>query len=369
MATHYDAAIIGGGIIGLSTAYHLAKKNVKVALFESGKAGKKASQAAAGMLGAHAELDKPGVFFDFARASQSMYPTLVDEVMEISEIDIDLKTGGILKLAYSEEDIVRGNQMNRLNSVVWKSRDEALAMEPSVSESILGASFIEDDVHVEPAKVCKAFAKSARLLGADIYEYTPVTGINTESEVITIKSQNESYSADHVIICSGVWSGRFFQQLGLRKKLYPVKGECLSVWNEDIALKRTLYHDHCYIVPRKNGRLVIGATMKPGDWDEEPTLGGISAVMQKAAAMLPAVTRMKIDTFWAGLRPETEDHTPYIGKHPNDKRVLFAAGHYRNGILLAPATGSMISDLVLGKKVNPEWEDAFAINDKERQAI
>ncbi|MGG3573283.1 glycine oxidase ThiO [Bacillus gobiensis] len=369
MATHYDAAIIGGGIIGLSTAYHLAKKNVKVALFESGKVGKKASQAAAGMLGAHAELEKPGVFFDFARASQSRYPTLAEEVKEISGIDMNLKTGGILKLAYSKEDIESGNQMNRLDSVVWKSKEEALAMEPSISESILGASFIEDDIQVEPTKVCKAFAKSARLLGADIYEYTPITAIDTDSAAITIKSQNETFSADQLIVASGVWSGHFFQQLGLEKKLYPVKGECLSVWNEDIALERTLYHEHCYIVPRKNGRLVIGATMKPGDWDEEPTLGGIEAVIKKAASMLPAVTRMKIDTFWAGLRPETEDSTPYIGKHPNDNRILFAAGHYRNGILLAPATGSMISDLVLGKKVNQEWEDAFAIKDKERQVI
>lgn len=366
MATHYDAAIIGGGIIGLSCAYHLAKKNVKVALFESGKVGKKASQAAAGMLGAHAELEKPGDFFHFARESQQRYWTLAEEVKEISGIDINLKIGGILKLAYSEEDREREKQMNRLGSVVWKSREETLAMEPSVSERILGASFIEDDVHVEPKKVCKAFAKSARLLGADIYEYTPITAIDTESESIIIKSQNESYSADHVIISSGVWSGRFFQQLGLEKKLYPVKGECLSVWNEDITLKRTLYHDHCYIVPRKDGRLIIGATMKSGDWDEEPTLGGVEAVIQKAASMLPSITRMKIDTFWAGLRPETEDRTPYIGKHPHDNRILFAAGHYRNGILLAPATGSMISDLVLGKKVNQEWEDAFAIKDKER---
>jgi glycine oxidase len=321
------------------------------------------------MLGAHAELDKPGIFFDFARESQSMYWPLKEELKEISGIDINLKTGGILKLAFSEQDAAREHEMNQLDSIEWKSREETIAMEPSVTDRIIGASFIADDVHVEPALVCKAFAKSARLLGADIYEYTPVVDIDATADTIVVKSLNEEFTADQVIISSGVWSGRFLEQLGLAKKLYPVKGECLSVWNEDIRLNRTLYHDHCYIVPRKNGRLIIGATMKPDDWSEEPTLGGIEAVMKKAASMLPAVTRMKLDAFWAGLRPETEDRIPYIGTHPEDKRIHFAAGHYRNGILLAPATGRMISDLVLGKKVNQEWKDAFAIKEKERQVI
>lgn len=137
------------------------------------------------------------------------------------------------------------------------------------------------------------------------------------------------------------------------------------MWNDGIPLTRTLYHDHCYIVPRHSGKLVVGATMKPGDWNEQPELGGIEELIRKAKSMLPDIESMNIDQCWAGLRPETGDGNPYIGRHPENDRILFAAGHFRNGILLAPATGEMIADMILGNPVKTEWAEAFKAERKE----
>lgn len=158
----------------------------------------------------------------------------------------------------------------------------------------------------------------------------------------------------------------FFHQLGLTNTLTPVKGECVSVSYEKPLLKHTLFHEHCYIVPRNNGRLVIGASMVEGDWNEHVSLGGIESLINKAKTMLPSITEMKIESFWAGLRPQTFDQRPFIGHHPDDEGILFATGHYRNGILLAPATGQMIRDLIMKKEIRKDWMEAFKINRQER---
>ncbi|HWL11879.1 MAG TPA: FAD-dependent oxidoreductase, partial [Ureibacillus sp.] len=149
---------------------------------------------------------------------------------------------------------------------------------------------------------------------------------------------------------------------GLNHQLTPVKGECLSVIDEKATLNHTLFHEHCYIVPRNNGRLVIGATMLENDWSDGVSLGGIDALIAKAKTMLPTIADMKIDSFWSGLRPQTGDQKPFIGHHPEDEGILFATGHYRNGILLAPATGQMIRDLILKREVKNEWVEAFKID-------
>jgi glycine oxidase len=167
---------------------------------------------------------------------------------------------------------------------------------------------------------------------------------------------------DIVVISNGVWSSSFFGQLGLHHRLAPVKGECLSVKAPDMMLNHTLFHGHNYIVPRNNGELVIGATMVANDWSESQTIGGLETLIKKAKKMLPGITNMKIGSTWAGIRPQTFDGNPFIGRHPELDGILFATGHFRNGILLAPATGEMIRDLILGKEVNRSWLDAFRVD-------
>ncbi len=369
MKRHYDAVVIGGGIIGSAIAYHLAKENKNIALFESGTMGGRTTSAAAGMLGAHAECEERDAFFDFAMHSQRLYKGLGEELYTLSGIDIRQHNGGMFKLAFSEEDVLRLRKMDDLDSVSWHTKEEVLEKEPYTAGDIFGAAFIQDDVHVEPYFVCKAYAKAARALGAEIFEHTPVLQVERDGEALSIETSNGNIWRIMSWLPAGYGAECFFKQLGLNNSFFPVKGECLSVWNDDIPLTKTLYHDHCYIVPRKSGRLVVGATMKPGDWSETPDLGGLEAVMKKAKTMLPAIQNMKVDRFWAGLRPGTKDGKPYIGRHPEDSRILFAAGHFRNGILLAPATGALIGDLMMNKEVNQDWLHAFRIDRKEAVQI
>jgi len=365
MKQTYDVAIIGGGIIGCSIAYYLAKEHVAAAVFESGKIGSKTTSAAAGMLGAHSECDDLEVFYPFARSSQLSYLSLEQEIKETVGIDIRRTAGGILKLAYNEKEKNKLVELCSLPTVGWNDAIEVERMEPSVSKTILGAAYIMDDVSVLPEAVCRGFCQAAHFYGADIFEYTQVYDIRHNDGSYSVQTQGGTVEAKYVVIASGVWSNSFFHRLGLENRIVPVKGECLSVWNEDIHLSHTLFHEHCYIMPRNNGRLVIGATMVEDDWSEEPTIGGIEQLIQKAKTMLPAIAGLKIASTWAGLRPKTLDGKPYIGFHPEQENLLFATGHYRNGILLAPATGEMIRDFIIGKEIRKDWVDAFKIARKQ----
>lgn len=365
METNYEVAIIGGGIIGCSIAYYLAKEKVKVAVFEENQIASKSTSAAAGMLGAHAECNDLKIFYTFARKSQLEYFQLQHELKELSGVDIELRKGGIYQVAFSELEKKELHTILSLPTVNWQEREVVRNSEPSVSNDIIGAAYIEDDVNVLPASVACAFGKAAQVFGASIHEYTPVLNIQKQNQEYKIQTNKGQFSAKYVVIANGVWSTSFFQQFGLHRTLIPVKGECISVTCEEPLLQHTLFHEHCYIVPRNHGRLVIGATMVENDWNEKPSIGGIERLIAKAKTMLPNVTDMKIESFWAGLRPQTFDQRPFIGYHPDDDGIVFATGHYRNGILLAPATGQMVRDLILKKDVPKDWLEAFKINRKQ----
>ncbi|MCQ6275034.1 glycine oxidase ThiO [Bacillus sp. V3B] len=366
MKTNYEVVVIGGGIIGCSIAYYLAKENVDVALFEGRQIGSKSTGAAAGMLGAHSECDGDfDVFFPFARSSQRAYAQLKEELRELSGIDMEYRKGGILKLAFTETDKKNLNSMISQPTVKWLEAEVVRNSESTITPNLLGAAFIEDDVNVVPTRVCQSFAKSAGVLGASIFEYTHVIDIQKKEKSFLIQTTTGQFEAKHVVVANGVWSTSFFEQSGLNHQLVPVKGECLSVYDEKATLKHTLFHEQCYIVPRNNGKLVIGATMIENDWNERVSLGGVESLIAKAKTMLPAISDMKLDSFWAGLRPQTFDQKPFIGHHPEEEGILFATGHYRNGILLAPATGQMITDLILKREIKKEWVEAFKIDRRQ----
>ncbi len=362
MKQHFEVIVIGGGIIGCAIAYYLAKEKIEVAVLESQAIGSKSTSAAAGMLGAHSECNDSKIFLPFARNSQLAYFELKDELKKLSHIDIEMKTGGIFKLAYNDVEKMQLASLLSQPTVKWYETNEIQRKIPNITTNIIGAAYIEDDVSVLPTSVCRAFGKSAQVLGATIHENTSVLDIQKSESTFLIHSTNGQFTAENIVIANGVWSTSFFKQLGLKNRLTPVKGECLLISSEHMTLEHTIFHDHHYIVPRNNGKLVIGATMIQNEWDEKPNLLGIESLIKTAKKMIPDITKMNIESFWGGLRPQTLDQKPYIGKHPFDDNILFATGHFRNGILLAPATGKMIRDFILKREIRPDWVEAFKVN-------
>lgn len=359
---HTEVAVIGGGIVGSAIAYYLAKDKRKVALFEEREIGSRSTSAAAGMLGAHSEYKEFQHVYSFARSSQLLYKELYHELKEQTGIDFEMKKGGLLQLAFTSEEREERNSLMQLPDIEWLTREEAKRKVPLLTDQIIGASFLKEDVHVTPAIASNSFSKGAFLFGAEIYEFTKVLSVVNEHSHYKVNTTQGSYTADQVVIASGVWSNYFFQQTGLMNAIIPVKGECIAVLNDQLPLAHSIFHDQHYIVPRNNNELIVGATKRWNDWNEEPTLEGIEMVIKKAKEMLPSIQGMRWLRSWAGLRPQTFDSFPFIGEHPEQKGLYFAAGHQRNGILLAPGTGRMIADLISGNSVNSEWVEAFKID-------
>ncbi|MGN7296324.1 glycine oxidase ThiO [Ferdinandcohnia sp. SAFN-114] len=370
MKNRYEVVVIGGGIIGCSIAYYLATAQMDVALFDGGQIGAKTTKAAAGMLGAHSESDGDfSLFFPFARSSQFEYIRLKDELFDLSGIDIGYRNGGIIKLALTENEMQDLHSLLKQHTVKELSRQELQCMEPGISDAVLGAAYIKDDVNVIPTNTCEAFAKSAVILGASIFDSCNVYEIEKHENNYIVKTAKGNVKAKYIVIATGVYSNHLFQNLGISEQLSPVKGESIIVQHEKPLLQHTLFHDKSYIVPRNNGKLVIGATMIPDDWSESINLDSVESLINKAKMMLPSSANWKIEGFTSGLRPTTFDGHPFIGRHPEEEQILIACGHFRNGILLAPATGKMIRDLILNKEVKQEWIDAFRIDRRQKTLI
>ncbi len=369
MQTHYDAIVVGAGVIGSSIAYNLSKRGKKVLVLERGRIAGKASSAAAGMLGAQAGIDKDTPFFQLAKASRAMFPELADELKELSGIDIELQQNGFYKVATCEEEAVEFKRLIQAQKEMgeeaeWIPPAELRLLEPSLTLMNFGAMFIPNDGQVTASSLTTAFATSAVALGAEILEHTEVLRFvgDQEDRIVGVKTLLGEHRAEHVIVAGGAWSGKLLNEAGITIDTYPVKGEVFSVKTKRRLLKGTISAHGCYLVPKTGNRLIVGATEKAGTFDEAVTIEGISTLMECALAILPELKNAEWERSWAGIRPQTRDRLPYLGAHPNKKGLYIATGHYRDGILLAPITGSVMVDLIEGKAMKPEWASAFQID-------
>ncbi|MGE7760509.1 glycine oxidase ThiO [Peribacillus sp. NPDC097895] len=366
MNSIYDAIIVGGGVIGGSIAFQLAKRGKKVLLLEKDRLGSKASSAAAGMLGAQSELEADNPLFTLASKSRGMFPALAEELKDISGIDIELVNKGMFKVALTNDQVAELKNMIKIQQnagleAEWLPTADIRKSEPLLSDEIKGAMYIPKDGQVSATSLSLAFSKSATALGVDIKEFVHVSDFRTENgSVKGVVTNIGEFSSENVIVASGAWSAFLLEKTRINLDTYPVKGECFSVLADRPLLEKTIFSHGCYLVPKVGGRIIVGATVKANTFDQKVSMEGISTLIEKATRLLPAIKGTEWEKTWAGIRPQTGDGLPYFGEHPAYKGLFIATGHYRNGILLSPITGVLIADLV-ERKTKPEWS-AFRLN-------
>jgi glycine oxidase len=350
----YDVAIVGGGIIGCSIAFQLAKRHLSVVVVEKERMVSQASSAAAGMLGAQSEFASDHPLIPLALKSREMFPQLADELKELTGIDI-----GLLKLAFTEREENELQQQYEFwkrfdSNVRWLTINELRELEQNVTEEVAGAMYIPNDGQVRADDLSLAFAKAASAYGAELREYTEVISLVTENDRVCGAITNRgTIDANIVIVAAGAWSARLLKQTGLELHMYPVKGECFSVITEQPLLEATVFAKNgCYIVPKKENRLLIGATSTPNMFDKQASVQGIYRLLERAQQIMPKLAEAKWEKAWAGIRPQTGDGLPYIGEHPCYRGLWAATGHYRNGILLSPITGVLLAELITEEKVD-----------------
>jgi glycine oxidase len=335
----WDVAIAGGGIIGVSLARELRKQGASVLVVERGELGREASYAAAGML-AWCDPMLPDSLQPLARASAEMYPEFAHEIEDESGMKVDLRSKGTVVITAVDENGASGisKEWRPLNS------DEIARLEPKLAYSGEGAYWTPEG-SVDPRALVAALVKAAKHRAVDIASGSAVTEVEVEGNcVIGIKTAKTHYAAGAVVNCCGAWAG----QIGPRRfPARPIKGQMLCVVAQHGLLNHVVRAPDVYVVPRTDGRLLIGSTLEDVGFDKRVDSETIQRLHQAAANLVPELGEARMLETWAGLRPGTPDTLPLLGR-TEVRNYFVAAGHYRDGILLAPVTAAIMSKLVRG---------------------
>ena len=354
----YEIIIIGGGVIGLSIARALALRGVRdVCLVERGNLGAEASWAAAGMLLPQVEADGQDEFFNLACQSRDLYPAFAAALHEETAIDVELDTTGTLYLALTEhdhEEIERRYEWQTRAglSVEILSIEEVRDLEPCISESTLGALRFPKDIQVENRRLLSALANSVKKHGVDIATQTTVDSLSIEgNRVHGVQTSRGKISCSIVVIAAGTWSS-FIKTSPYSPipKIEPVRGQMVCLEAKPQLTRHVIYSPRGYIVPRQDGRLLAGSTSEKAGFAKCVTAGGIAAILRNALEISPAISNLPVVDTWAGLRPRAPDGLPVLGPCGEIDGLFCATGHYRNGILLAPLTGELISKAIVSSQ-------------------
>ena len=362
-------AIIGAGVIGLSIGWRLAAAGVPVSLFERGEAGRGASWAAAGMLAAGSEVE-PGeqALFPLLRRSQAMWPGFAADLERASGIDVALKTEGTLTVALTRDDLERLRQTERLHKSLgiesrWLDRAEALELEPHLNPRLAGALVVPGDHQVDNRLVVEALRLAFVGAGGVLREKLGDVSVRVANgRAAGVEAEGRIHAAPTVIVAAGAWS-RLVPGLppAAVPPVRPVKGQMLALSMDPAAplVRHVVWAPKSYIVPRRDGRLIVGATVEEKGFDDRLTAGGMLALLEAAWRAIPGIEELPIAESWTGFRPGSRDDAPILGRTAVEGLVL-ATGHHRNGILLAPLTAKLIFDLLIDGVADPMVE-AFSV--------
>ena len=356
-------AIIGAGVIGLGIAWRLAMQGATVEVFDRGTAGSGASHAAAGMLAACCEAE-PGedALVALGRESQARWPAFAAELLQASGVDVELRTEGTLVVALTADDQARihhhlAHQKKLGLPLEWISAGETRRREPHLAGKLAGAVWSPQDHQVDNRKLAAGLRVAAEAAGATIHEHKPVKEIsitNGRADGIVL-DDGVKVAADVVVLAAGAWS-RTIGGLApdQRPPVRPIKGQMLSLQMDAAAplISHVIWAPGVYMVPRRDGRLIVGATVEEKAFDTTLTAGGVLTLLEAAWRTVPAIEELPIDEMWVGHRPGSRDDAPIVGPGPAPG-LIYATGHHRNGILLTPVTVDAVAKLVLEGTVDP----------------
>lgn len=345
-------AIVGAGLIGTGIAYELAKRGASVTVYDRAEPARAASWAGAGMLAPFSEELPDPAMLALCRASLERYPAFVDELRARTGLDAHLLRCGTLHLAL--DDAALGELRTQAGvyaanggSVTLLGRAETLAREASVARSVAGSAFIANEAQIDNRRLGRALVAACVSLGVR-FERSATIALETDARRVRgLRTDRGFVAAATVVNAAGAWAGELEGvPANARVPVVPVAGEMLAIAVPHGFARSMIWHGHTYLVPRDDGRLLVGATVVDRGFDTRVTAAGLAALLTSALRAAPALGGFAVVETWAGLRPGSPDTRPFLGATPIDGYIV-AAGHYRNGILLTPVTAQAIADLVL----------------------
>jgi len=354
----FDAVVIGAGVIGLAIAWELHSIGSSVLVLDRGRPGAGTTSVAAGMLAPVGELDfgEPALL-DINMVSAGMYPEFIASIERVCGGTLGYRRMGGMHVALDRDEAAELRRIHELQlasglRAEWFGPGAARELEPGLSPSLTGAVLVEDDGTVDPRVLVTGLLEALEREGVPVRSGAAVTELRQKrGQVEGVELEGgRRIKARSVIAAAGAESGRAkWLPPDVRPPVRPVKGQILELRGDpaDPVCERILASERVYLVPRRDGRLIVGATVEELGFDNRVTAGGVHELLREAYRLLPEVAELEFVDAVAGLRPGTPDNLPVVGATRIDGLFL-ATGHYRNGILLAPITARAIADLVDG---------------------
>ena len=350
-----DVVVVGGGVIGLSITYALAREGVVATVLDQGEPGRAASWAGAGMIPPHTERLTTNPTIELRSWSAVLYPEWSEALREETGIDNGYRrTGGVdVALTAAEEQELKTSAGRwRAERIVFERiapRDFA-RVEPALSPGLRVAYFLPDRAQIRNPRHIKALLASLARSGVAIHPGRAVLGFEeSDGRVTGVRTEAGPIPCGLVVIAAGAWSGGLMKRLGVRMATPPLKGQIVLLRSARPLIRRIIEHGKNYLVPRGDGRVLVGATEEDAGFDTRTTSDAISDLVAEAHRLCPILVEAEVERSWAGLRPGSVDSKPYLGFAPGFANVIVATGHKRAGLQLAPATAEVIVDLILGR--------------------
>ncbi|HTJ26247.1 MAG TPA: glycine oxidase ThiO [Candidatus Limnocylindria bacterium] len=346
-----DVIVVGAGLIGCGIAYELAKRGAAVTVLDRAEPARAASWAGAGMLAPFSEEIPDAAMLALCRDSLALYPAFVAELRERSGVDARFVREGTLHVALDSPrmaELAAHAQTFRANGgeVQVLDREAVLAREPLLAKDLVGGVFVANEAQVDNRRLGRALVAACEAFGV---RFQRVDDVAVEADARRVRGVRTSHGFDAaatVVNAAGAWAGALpgvpeFARVAVR----PVAGEMLAIALPAGAMRALVWLGHRYLVPRGDGRLLVGATVEERGFDARVTAAGLHDLLDAALAVAPTLASFAVVETWAGLRPGSADGRPVLGATRLDGYFV-ASGHYRNGILLTPITARALADLI-----------------------
>ncbi len=346
-----ECIVIGGGVIGLLTARELHKNGVEVLLIERGLLGGESSWAGGGIISPLYPWRYQDSVNVLAQHSKSLYPELVARLKGESGVDCELLTSGLLVTDESEiEQALSWSEQWSVDIQHITTPQDLQEIEPAIHRGASQGLWLPDIKQVRNPKIVKALKGSFESLNIPYLENTSVQDIMVEQGRVTgVRAKDKFFSAQKVIVAGGAWSAGLIK--GVQKvDIEPVKGQMIMFKGEPNLVRRIVLSQGHYIIPRRDGHVLAGSTLEKTGFDKTTTEDALQELRDNAVALIPVLAGLEIERQWAGLRPGTSNGVPYICEVEETQGLYVHAGHYRNGIVLGPASVQLMVELVQGKK-------------------
>jgi glycine oxidase len=355
----FDAIVAGAGLIGGSIALELARAGMRVAVFDRHEPGREASWAAAGILSPAPESPSQIPMVPLGRASLDLYPEFVETVEGLSGIGAGYRSSGTLEALFSSDAARELSTLVALHRGLSLACEplrvaEALELEPALNANVAATALRPEEAAVDSRELTCAVLEAARRSGAEICARKNVEGVWREgNRCAGVLAADERIAAGNVIIAAGCFSAGI-EGVTAYAPVRPARGQIVVLRPARVKIRRVLWSERVYLVPRNDGRILAGSTVEYVGFEKGLTAGGVQGILDAAIEVVPELKDATIVDTWSGLRPDTPDHLPILG--PTEiEGLTIATGHFRSGILLAPVTAKLVREWLTERRTSLDW--------------